>query len=122
MPASSIADLVAALPRGDEFAAKATGRPRGFGAVSAPSLAFVPPDLVAEQPLQPGRTAVLLISAPGAVGKSSLAEELAARTGAPLWDLSRVNVGSGTLAGTVHEAYADKAVGNRSGAANRSAG
>jgi len=52
---------------------------------------------------------VLLISAPAAVGKTTVAAALAASTGAPLWSLTEVQVGSNSFVGGLLRAFgADK--------------
>ncbi len=102
-------ELVGALPRGDEFRPKKY--PAGFSTVRQPNPNFVQPELIEEIPLAPGSTSVVLLSAPGAVGKSTLAAELAFQLGAPLWDLSKIQVGSLTFAGTIMEAYGFEATG-----------
>jgi hypothetical protein len=102
-------DLVAALPRGDRFRLRKSVV--GISAVEAPNPCFVEPDLEVEEAIQAGRTSVVLLAAPGAVGKSTLASELALRTGAPLWDLSQLQVGSKTFSGTILDAYDFEATG-----------
>jgi hypothetical protein len=64
---------------------------------------FVAPDLAPVNGLdvEAGTTALLLISAPAAVGKTMLARAIAHETGAVLWDLAAFQVGSNFLAGTV---------------------
>jgi hypothetical protein len=50
-----------------------------------------------EQPAQPR---ILVVSAPGAVGKTTLARQLAHQAGIPFWDLARYGtVGQGSVAG-----------------------
>ena len=49
---------------------------------------------------------VIVISAAGAVGKSTLARELAARQGIPLWDLATSgSIGQGSLQGMITQAF-----------------
>jgi len=103
-------DLVAALPRGDEKF-KPEKLPAGLSYVESVNRSFVEPGLNVETPIEQGRSSVLLLTAPGAVGKSTLAGELARQTGAVLWDLSAINVGSGTFSGKILEAYDLKATG-----------
>ena len=54
---------------------------------------------------QMGPPSVLLISAPGAVGKTTLAREIARNVGCPLWHLGQVNVGNEFLTGAVARAF-----------------
>ncbi len=101
--------LVDSLPRGDSLRAKSL--PIGFRYTDQSNPRFIEPELEVIEPVQAGVTSVVLVSAPGAVGKSTLAAELSARTGAPLWDLSRLQVGSRTFSGTILEAYEFEATG-----------
>jgi hypothetical protein len=57
---------------------------------------FVGPDLsVSEKANQPDRPPIIIISAAGAVGKSTLAQELAFRKKAPIWDLAQASAVGG---------------------------
>src|ERR1700749_2175704 len=91
------------LPRVTE-PAQLRDQAAGFCYVTAPDPAFVMPKMrsVAEGATAPS---VILSEARAAVGKSMLARHLAWRTGAPLWDLSQVYVGSGTLWGSLAKAF-----------------
>lgn len=51
---------------------------------------------------------LLLVAAPGAVGKSSLASFLASRSGSPLWRLEHVRIGDGTISQLLVDAYGAK--------------
>jgi hypothetical protein len=62
---------------------------------------FVPPRFDVQRPIRLGETSVVLVSAPAAVGKTTVAKEIARRTGAPLWNLSSFQVGSHTYLGTL---------------------
>ncbi len=50
-------------------------------------------------------TPVIIISAPGAVGKSALAKELSSTSSFPLWDLSRIKIADGTFPGTIVNSF-----------------
>ena len=65
--------------------------------------AFVSPPLEEVEPIGSSRT--VLISAPAAVGKTTLANYLAAKSGALLWDLSRMRLGDAVLIGSLGRAY-----------------
>ena len=66
---------------------------------------FVAPDIdIEEQSLDP-QADVLLVSAPAAVGKSSIARELGLRTGNMVWDLSHFSLGSSFFSGTLVDAF-----------------
>jgi hypothetical protein len=70
---------------------------------SAENASFVPPPL---RHLSGDRSApVVLLSAPAAVGKSTLAQHLSVASGAPLWDLSRLRLGDAVLIGSLGRAY-----------------
>jgi len=107
----TIPDLISKLPRGDSFHPKTKGGPPGFRLVPEANPAFVPPDLIEHRPIEAGRTSIILLAAAGALGKSTLAAELASSTGSPLWDLAQVNVGTGTLTGTLVGAYESEGLG-----------
>jgi hypothetical protein len=69
--------------------------------------AFIPPHLthlVSEASL-PGHPQVIVLSAPGAVGKTTLAREIAHAKNAPLWDLSKRSVSRDALAGALGKAF-----------------
>jgi len=86
-------------------------RAQGLSYVPSSNPAFISPDRDVVSGIVPEKTAVVLISSPAAAGKSTFAAELASRTGATLWDLSRIHVGSRTFAGTIMEAYDFEATG-----------
>lgn len=69
--------------------------------------AFVAPSLRSRTDIEnPAQPKIIIISAAGAVGKSTLAEEVARERAAPLWDLSHARtVGQGSLAGMISQAY-----------------
>src|SRR2546426_356194 len=106
MATTTFRDLVAAFPVADEgFRARVSA---GLSYVTASNPTFVEPYLSVDKPIEAGRTSVVLLSAPGAVGKSTLASELAFKTGGLLWDLSRFQVGSKTFSRTILDAYGFK--------------
>lgn len=99
---NSFAELAALLPRALSLPIVETDP--GIRYVDVANDWFVDPPLApdAEYPAAAG---LVLVGASAAVGKSTAAEELAHRTGLPLWDLSQVQVGSNTLAGSVIQAF-----------------
>jgi hypothetical protein len=111
MSTATFRDLVAAFPPAPEDKFRAAKLSTGLSYVKVASSTFVEPTFEIDSPIEAGRTSVVLISAPGAVGKSTLASELAFRTGALLWDLSRFQVGSKTFSGTVFDAYGNMTTG-----------
>ena len=68
---------------------------------------FVAPALSEVTPVEKGRTSVVLVSAPGAVGKTMLAERIAVEKHSPMWNLGAVQVGNDFAAGTVAAAFGD---------------
>lgn len=99
----TLVELVEALPRVHEPPPFSRERP-GVRYVSMPNEVFVAPSFEQTRALSEG-TSVVVVSAPAAVGKSTLAEELARLTGAPLWDLAFFNVGDGTFEGTLSAVF-----------------
>ncbi len=85
------AQLVAAAPDSIRF-------------VSAPNPRFVDPPLRVEKPMEHD-TAIVLVSSPAALGKSTVAAEIAHRQNAPLWDLSKAMVGTGSFEGTLVRSF-----------------
>jgi hypothetical protein len=70
---------------------------------------FVSPTLREIVVAEPGSTSVVVISAPGAVGKTTLARATARMIGSPVWDLGRVKVGHDFLDGSVAKTFGDQA-------------
>jgi hypothetical protein len=102
----TFSELVTLLPRGDDLLADAAKKlPTGVSWVENSNPCFVEPDLEIQQPIEVGRTSVVILSAPGAVGKSTVAAQIASAARAFLWDLSKFQVGSRTFAGTILELY-----------------
>jgi len=99
-------EFVSLLPRGDDLRREASKNfPTGVSWVETSNPCFVEPDLQVQHPIEPGRTSAVLLYAPGAVGKSTLASELASRAHAFHWDLSKFQVGSRTFSGTILDLY-----------------
>lgn len=70
--------------------------------------AFVAPPLRYPGALPPTLPGILIVSAPGAVGKSTLAKYIASAHGAAYWDLSRIELGDSTFIGTIASAFGDE--------------
>ena len=68
---------------------------------------FVAPALSEVTPVEKGRTSVVLVSAPGAVGKTMLAERIAVEKHSPIWNLGAVQVGHDFATGTVAGTFGD---------------
>ncbi len=62
---------------------------------------FVAPPLLGERPIVPGQTSAVILSAPGAVGKSTVGREVARRRRAPLVDLAARKVGHYAAVGLI---------------------
>ncbi len=75
----------------------------GIRRVEARPEGFVEPTISVDGSLSGHQ--VLLISAPAAVGKTTVALAIAASTGAPLWSLSETQVGSNSFVGGVLRAF-----------------
>lgn len=78
-------------------------------AVSHPAapLGFVAPPLRSVAPLPATLPGIVLVAAPGAVGKSTLARHLANERGSAYWDLSKLALGDNTFIGTIAAAFGD---------------
>ncbi len=105
MASSTFDELTARLPAAVRLPlAQSAG-----DAVEAPNHKpfFVAPTLTAiwQSDLQPS---IVLVSARGAVGKTTFARELASRTGAHLWPLGKYQVGHQFLEGALAKAYGDE--------------
>jgi len=94
----SFGELVARLPRAQSWTL--ANQRHGIEVPEGQSRRFVEPT-VSQALEDPSPVPVLLLKAPGAVGKSTLARELAVATGSPLWNLSHFTVGDNTLHGTL---------------------
>ena len=107
MAMHSFDHLLKGLPDCDKFPLS-NPLPPGIGYVKQPMPMFVPASLSDVESVDASTpTQVLIVSAPGAVGKSTLAKEVAFRKAAPLWDLALApEVGSGSLNGTLFGALA----------------
>ena len=102
MDASNFDDLLATLPACDRFPISDTPA-RGMGYVESSISNFIPTSL---SPIEDGNgdglTQVVIVSAPGAVGKSTLAREVARRKGALLLDLAEASeVAANSLQGAL---------------------
>lgn len=88
-------DLIDLLPKCEAFPTNDV-LPRGISYGSTiPE--FIPPNVALAEGI-PGQSQVLVIEAPGAVGKSTLAKAMSSRCGALMWDLAAADeVGYGSL-------------------------
>ena len=101
----SLDQLLSRLPDCDRFPVD-DPLPSGVGYVDQGTPQFVPPNL-SDIEVRDGSVPaqVVIVSAPGAVGKSTLAREIAYKKGALLWDLALApEVGSGSLNGMLFDA------------------
>ena len=101
---SELENLVEALPRCVDQPALDQDAPPEVAFVSAQADDFVSPELRLRSGDFSG-SQLVLVSAPGAVGKSMLAREIAFRTGGLLWDLSSVQVGTHSLRGMISGSF-----------------
>src|ERR1043165_510363 len=65
---------------------------------------FVPPNLAQETSCGPD-SPIILVSAPGAVGKTTFADAVANSQGSPVFDLSTRRVGNDTFTGLIGNAF-----------------
>ncbi len=107
MPLNDFASLLQALPTCDPFPTN-DPLPKGMRRVVEGIPNYIPASLSQVAPSDsPDPDQVLIISAPGAVGKSTLATELAHRTGSLLWDLAPGSeVAANSLHGILHTTLA----------------
>lgn len=75
-----------------------------------PNPRFVAPPLRDDEAITPGGTSVVILSAPGAVGKSTTGQEIALRKGAPFVDLASRRVGSDGAAGLIFNLFGPNGV------------
>lgn len=102
-------ELVALFPGPDEkFQASPVA---GLSYVRAANPTFVEPTLQVLKAVEAGQTSVVVVSAPGAVGKSTMAAELALKKRALMWDLAKFQVGSKMFSGIIFDAYGNEAMG-----------
>lgn len=99
---TTYAELVSSLPACPTLTAVAP-----HSAVAQPTMPspFVPPELRLLGDAGPIGSPVLLVSAPGAVGKSTLAAALATERNAWVWDLSKLQLGSNSFVGTLAQVF-----------------
>ena len=96
-------ELLGLLPYCDEFTIS-DSPPAGVQYVNQAIPRFVAPDLeISEELGHPADSQILIVSAPGAVGKSTLAKAIAFKKRTLLWDLaSAPEVASGSLNGMLY--------------------
>lgn len=105
--AISFSTFVSLLPKSAKYALAQSVD--GVSYIDEENSRFVEPTLAkAESVSDPS---VILLSAPGAVGKSTVAAELARRTNSTPWDLSKFQVGSNSFAGTLTKSFGTAAGG-----------
>lgn len=97
----SLSDLLKTVPIASDLpSVKAV---RGVEKVEAGNPYFVEPTLSLETECT--APSLILIAAPAAVGKSTVAREIARRQNAPYWDLAKFRVGTNTFTGTLGQSY-----------------
>lgn len=100
---SELDELLNRLPNGTQLPLKANADP----ALSIPMLSFqfIRPPLKEEELFENTNVPIIVVSAPGAVGKSALAQYIAEQKLCPLWDLSKLTLGTNTFQGTLARSY-----------------
>ena len=98
--------LLCQLPDCDKFTINSP-LPDGVSYIDNGTPTFIPPDLTDfVGGIGEGHIQVLIVSAPGAVGKSTLARQIAYEKAALVWDLaSAPEVGGGSLNGTIGKSF-----------------
>ena len=106
-------EFLSLLPDCDKFPVADT-KPPSVGYQNQPN-SFIPPNLSQNTDLSaqdPGNSPVLIISAPGAVGKSTLGKAIAFSKTALFWDLSTAGeVGSASLDGMLSNVIGNQRIG-----------
>ena len=106
-------ELLSRLPNCDRFPTK-TALPNGIDYISEDIHGFIPRSLSVKEPcFDGGHPQVVIVSAPGAVGKSTLGQAIAFKRNALIWDLAKgdeVGVGSldGILLNTFESGFAEE--------------
>jgi len=100
---SELGDLINRLPMGTTV--RFTGDKRKAISIANKDETFVRPILKIENSVDTPNLPIVVISAPGAVGKSALANFIAAEKGCHIWDLSKLALGTNTFIGTLVEAF-----------------
>src|SRR5437899_3643938 len=100
-------ELIRFLPR--PVTPRATVLRPGVRYSDQPNPKFIAPTFSIERPFASGRTSTILVSAPAAVGKSTIATELAHLSSAMVWDLAGFQVGTDTFSGTILSCFGDSA-------------
>lgn len=66
---------------------------------------FQEPTLKIKSDHAPWESPIIVISAPGAVGKTSLAKDMCAEKSVHLWNLSRLDIGEGSFKGVIADSF-----------------
>lgn len=104
MSSITFAEILASLPECDAFP-MADDLPKGIGYRHPDMSGFVEPNLVLIEGEELPESQVLIVSAAGAVGKSTLAEALSSRKNSLFWDLAVADeVAGGSLDGLLGNA------------------
>ena len=95
------------LPHVDDAALVPRKKPKGLRLPDSESSDFVAPDLGRHLDLDSAdEPSIVIVSAAGAAGKTTVAREVAQRGGVPLWDLAASGpVGQHSMAGMLLEAF-----------------
>jgi len=96
-------NLLNQLPNGTQLPLKANPDP----ALSIPKLnsPFIRPPLRVEEANNGTNVPIIIVTAPGAVGKSALAQYIAEQKQCPLWELAKLTLGTNTFQGTLARSY-----------------
>lgn len=98
-------ELLKALPKPGDLPEKMQTEAAQSILQPAPSpLHYIDPNLLRIEG-DPTTSSVILVEAAAAVGKTSLAHRVSSASGNPVWDLSRLRLGSNVFSGTLLKAY-----------------
>ncbi len=103
MTSIKVDDLLARLPFGREMVLKKKPHPAVTQPPKEPSF-LRPPLLIVEEPAG-GTSPFIIVSAPGAVGKTALARHIAGEKNYFLWDLAGLKLGDNSFVGTIVQCF-----------------
>jgi hypothetical protein len=98
-----VEDFLARLPSGRQLVLKEKAHPAVTLPPKDPS--FLRPPLLVVEETEDGSSPFVIVSAPGAVGKTALARHIAAEKNYFLWDLARLKLGDNSFIGTIAQCF-----------------
>jgi hypothetical protein len=107
----ALTELIATMPHVPLHAAGPSLEGDNVQIISSTPLDYVWPDIERDPESVDGPSPIVLLTAPGAMGKSAAAQAIARSTRALYVDLARVRVGSGSITGELTKALGFNAIG-----------